>query len=253
MTHSYQLSGLTCGGCEATVKKLLTQITDIQSITINESRDEATISMTTHIPTDTLKAALKDYPKYQINDKMAAATPSVSTAFEAETEDKRSWLETYKPLLLILGYVGAVSYLASSDWMTWMRYFMAGFFLVFSFFKLLDLRGFADSYRMYDVVARVIPAYGYVYPFLELALGAAFLTGFDPFLTNIVALIVMGVSAIGVFQSVLDKRKIKCVCLGSVFNLPMSTVTIVEDLLMVAMSAAMLWAMQPEPHIAPHF
>ena len=250
MTHQYQLSGLTCNGCVATVKKELWQIAGIESVTINENRDEATITMTQHVSTEMLKAALKEHPKYQINDKVGATkvSPSVSatseTAFEEE-KDSRSWFETYKPLLLIFGYVTLVSCFAMSDWnwMTMMRYFMAGFFLVFSFFKMLDLRGFAESYRMYDVVAKAIPSYGYVYPFIELWLGMAFLINFNPFWTNIIALVVMGSSAIGVIQSVLDKRKIKCVCLGAVFNLPMSTVTIVEDLLMVAMSAVMLLMM----------
>ena len=242
MTHQYQLSGLTCDGCVATVKKILSQINGIQSVEINSNRDEATITMAQHIATDTLKAALNGHPKYQINDTIRVAKevpPSVSIGFTDE-KDTRSWLETYKPLLLIFGYVTLVSCFAGKDWMTMMRYFMAGFFLVFSFFKMLDLRGFADSYRMYDVIAKAVPAYGFIYPFIELWLGIAFLINFNPFVTNIIALVVMGLSAIGVIQSVLDKRKIKCVCLGAVFNLPMSTVTIVEDLLMVAMSATML-------------
>ena len=248
MVHSYKLSGLTCDGCVKTVKNILSQIAGIESVTINESRDEATITMTQHVSTEMLKAALKDHPKYQINDKMGTTKvpPSVSatseTAFEEE-KDSRSWFETYKPLLLIFGYVTLVSCFVGKDWMTMMRYFMAGFFLVFSFFKMLDLRGFAESYRMYDVVAKAVPSYGYIYPFIELWLGMAFLINFNPLWTNIIALVVMGSSAIGVIQSVLDKRKIKCVCLGAVFNLPMSTLTIVEDLLMVAMSGVMLLMM----------
>ena len=83
------------------------------------------------------------------------------------------------------------------------------FFLVFSFFKLLNLRGFADSYRMYDIVAKKWPAWGYLYAFVELFLGIAFLTGFNPIATNVVTLVVMSVSLIGVLQSVLNKRKIK--------------------------------------------
>jgi hypothetical protein len=60
------------------------------------------------------------------------------------------------------------------DTMQWMRHFMAGFFLVFSFFKLLNLKGFAESYVMYDVLAKQIPAWAYLYAFVELGLGIAF-------------------------------------------------------------------------------
>ena len=124
--------------------------------------------------------------------------------------------------------------------MQWMRHFMAGFFLVFSFFKMLNLKGFAESYVMYDVVAKRLPAWAYIYAFTELALGIAFLINFKPLVTNSLTFIVMSISIIGVLQSVLNKKKIQCACLGAVFNLPMSTVTIIEDALMIAMSAWML-------------
>jgi hypothetical protein len=121
-----------------------------------------------------------------------------------------------------------------------MQNFMAGFFLTFSFFKILDLKGFAESYASYDIVARHWRTWGYIYAFIELGLGLAFLLRFDPLLTNGVTFAVMSVSIIGVLQSVLNKRKIRCACLGAVFNLPMSTVTILEDALMIAMSGIMI-------------
>lgn len=105
---------------------------------------------------------------------------------------------------------------------------------------MLNLKAFAESYVMYDVVARKIPAWAYVYAFVELALGIAFLIDFNPFVTNLVTVVVMTASIIGVLQTVLNKKKIQCACLGAVFNLPMSTVTIIEDGLMIAMSVAML-------------
>ena len=117
---------------------------------------------------------------------------------------------------------------------------MAMFFLVFSFFKLLDIGAFANSYAMYDLLAMRFKPYGYVYPFIELALGLAYLTGVNLTITNLVTFVVMGFSSLGVIQSVLRKQKIRCACLGAVFNLPMSSVTIVEDLLMVVMAAWML-------------
>ena len=124
--------------------------------------------------------------------------------------------------------------------MQWMNHFMAGFFLVFSFFKMLNVKGFAESYAMYDIIAKRIKSYGYIYVFIELSLGIAYLIGFNPLLTNIVTAIVMIISIVGVLQSVLNKQKIKCACLGDVFNLPMSTITIIEDALMIGMSLIML-------------
>jgi len=105
-------------------------------------------------------------------------------------------------------------------------------FLVFSFFKLLNLKAFAESYASYDIIAKRWLGWGYLYAFIELSLGLAFLVDIEPFLTNIITFLVMGISIVGVVQSVLNKRKIQCACLGAVFNLPMSTVTIIEDGLM---------------------
>ena len=138
---------------------------------------------------------------------------------------------------MIISFIIGVTLLAQFPFgnfsaMLWMRHFMAGFFLVFAFFKLLNIKGFATSYQMYDIIAAKWKGWGYIYPFVELFLGILYLINIAPFFTNWVTLIVLGVSSVGVIQSVLDKRKIKCACLGDVFNLPMSTVTIVEDLSM---------------------
>jgi hypothetical protein len=94
---------------------------------------------------------------------------------------------------------------------------------------------------MYDVLAKRVKVYGLVYPFIELALGVAYLTDFEPTVTYIATICIMGFSSIGVIQSVLDKKKIRCACLGAVFNLPMSMVTIIENLTMVLMALIMLW------------
>ena len=244
MTHTYNISGMTCSGCQAKVQALLSKVAGIKNISIDLQKGEASIDMDKHIATEDLKAALKDYPKYQLSE---AGHQHQAVSAVADEEDK-SWISTYKPVLLIFAYVTGITLLVEMGHgafilMRWMNHFMAGFFLVFSFFKLLNLKGFAESYAMYDIVAKKWNAWGYVYAFVELALGIAFLTGYKPILTNGITLVVMAVSLIGVVQSVLNKRKIKCACLGDVFNLPMSTITIIEDGLMIAMSGIMLLLM----------
>ncbi|WP_431210486.1 heavy-metal-associated domain-containing protein [Puia sp. P3] len=232
MTHQYAISGMTCSGCEAKVKGLLGKVDGVKEVRIDLKSGVADVDMTKHVGTGELRAALKDYPKYQLTEKVVEMV---------EEEEKRSWLETYKPVLLILGYVTVVAVAAGrGDTRQFMRVFMAGFFLSFSFFKLLNLSAFADSYSMYDIVARRWRGWGYLYAFVELGLGVAFVTGVAPFWVNLVTLVVMTVSIIGVLQSVLNKKKIKCACLGAVFNLPMSTVTILEDALMIGMSVLSL-------------
>jgi copper chaperone CopZ/uncharacterized membrane protein YphA (DoxX/SURF4 family) len=245
MTHTYNITGMTCTGCQAKVNSLLSNIPGITGVDIDLANSKADITMSPHVDTQTLQAALAPYPKYALSEMHRHHAPA--PPFIMDEENKRSFWETYKPVLLIFGYVLLAAVLISVTggfgWMTGMRIFMSGFFLVFSFFKMLDVSGFADSYSMYDIVAKKFKAWGYIYVYVELALGLAFAVGFKPVLTNVVTLVVMSISIIGVLQSVLNKRKIKCACLGAVFNLPMSTVTIIEDALMIAMSIVMLTVM----------
>lgn len=241
MTHTYNISGMTCTGCESTVQGLLKKVKGVKNVSINLVKNTADIEMSEHISTETLKTALQDYPKFKLSE---TSKMPVAPAYSFD-EEKRSWVETYKPILLIFAYISTIAIIAViiNDQLGItgaMRIFMAGFFISFSFFKMLDLNGFADSYSTYDIVAKKFRQWGYVYAFVELALGLAYAANFQPVIINYITLVVMSVSIIGVLQSVLNKRKIKCACLGAVFNLPMSTVTIVEDSLMIAMSIGML-------------
>lgn len=248
MTHTYKVSGMTCEGCVAKVSHLLKQVSGVTGVDINLEKGEADVSMQNHISTQTLQDALKEYPKYQLTEA-GGHTMQVHheerNVFAEAPEPQRTWLQTYKPIVLIFSYITIVSLIgAYTDGMinpmTAMRIFMGGFFLTFSLFKMLDLKAFANSYAMYDIVAKQIPAWGYIYAFVELGLGIAYAADFAPLATNVVTAVVMSVSLIGVLQSVLNKKKIQCACLGAVFNLPMSTVTIIEDGLMILMSLAMI-------------
>jgi cation transport ATPase len=241
MEHTYQVTGMTCAGCQYKVQTLLSGVSGVKQVNIDLSAGEANIAMDQHVATSALQNALKDYPKYQLSE--------VHVAMPVTNADQpKSWAATYKPILLIFGYILTISLIAGStvlgfDWMLAMRVFMAGFFLIFSFFKMLDLDGFADSYAMYDVVARKFKSWGYLYALIELALGLSYAMNLNPVITNVVTIVVMTVSIAGVLQSVLNKKTIRCACLGSVFNLPMSTVTIIEDGLMIVMSGIMLICM----------
>ncbi|HET6243106.1 MAG TPA: MauE/DoxX family redox-associated membrane protein [Bacteroidia bacterium] len=234
MAHKYQVTGMTCGSCEAKVKSALLMVENVTNVEVSKEENSAKVTMDKHVALDKLQKALPE--KYNIS----------AMHHNEMAEQTKGWFETYKPILLIFIYITAITLLVQSanhhfDFMQWMRHFMAGFFLVFSFFKLLNLKGFAESYAMYDVVAKRLPAWGYIYGFVELGLGIAFLINFNPLITNATTFLVMGISIIGVLQSVLNKKKIQCACLGAVFNLPMSTVTIIEDGLMIVMSGIMLF------------
>ena len=238
MTHTYNISGLTCNGCVAKAKSALLKLGDISEAEVQLNKPQATITMLKHIPTEVLQNTLSKAGNYAITEADGGMQHTT-------TEETTSWFTTYKPLLIIGIYIIGITFLieivrGSFILREWMMNFMAGFFLVFSFFKLLDIKGFAESYSSYDIIAKRWRSWGYIYASIELALGISFLLRLSPLLTNGATFVVMSISIVGVLQSVLNKRKIKCACLGAVFNLPMSTITIIEDALMILMSAVML-------------
>lgn len=238
ITKTYKIDGMTCGGCVASVKKQLETSSDIIDAQIQLDYPQAKLSFKKIQDLETLQTQLNKAGSYTISE-----IPNDRASPESTLPNKS--LTTYKPLLLIVAFIAGVSAIsqfpfATFSIMLWMRYFMAGFFIVFAFFKLLNIQGFANSYKMYDIVAAKWNGWGYLYPFIELTLGLLYLTNIAPIATNISTAIILGISSVGVIKSNLDKKKIKCACLGDVFNLPMSTVTIVEDLTMVGMSLFML-------------
>jgi hypothetical protein len=178
-------------------------------------------------------------------DPHAEHRPGLSSHESTQTDESQiSWLTQYRPFLSIIALILLASVLsavsAGQGWQQMMTGFMAGFFLVFAGFKFIDLPGFVQGYSTYDLLARRVPAYGYVYACLELSLGLSYLTGFQPLLTNWVTLVLMSFSSLGVLQVMRERRKVLCACLGTAIRLPLTTVTLVEDLGMAAMALLML-------------
>lgn len=232
MTQILAVEGMTCGKCRAKVETALNALSPGTSVTLEPPQ----ALFKNGVDIVAANSVLAELGKYRLLQPNAA--PSFSGS------ETKSWLATYYPLLLIAVFITLASFAGTSGsgmvFHNWMINFMAGFFLVFSFFKLLDIRGFADAYSSYDLVAMRWQPWGLIYPFVELGLGFAYLFRFELTLTNWVALIVMTVSILGVVRANMRKETIRCACLGTVLNLPMSTVTIIEDGLMIAMAAMML-------------
>ncbi|MBX9675039.1 MAG: heavy-metal-associated domain-containing protein [Methylotenera sp.] len=240
MKTVYSVTGMTCGGCVNRVKTTLAPLAESVEVTL-EPPQVILKSATADIRI--LNTALAKIGHYVLYEPIKTAANAQDLT--NKNTEKFSWLSTYKPLIIVFFYILLVTLAVEFTYgefslHRFMPNFMAGFFLVFSFFKLLDLAGFASSYAMYDLLAKRVYSYGFVYPFIELGLGIAYLVNFKPMVTNAITLAVMLFSSIGVILAVMNEQKIKCACLGSGFNLPMTTVTIIEDLLMVAMAAWML-------------
>lgn len=241
MKHTYKITGMTCGSCKASVENSLGSIEEVTNVEVNLENQEATVTMNSHIEVPELQKALSS--KYTITEKEQKNVFASTQSSNFETEEEKSKLQQLKPLLLILFYITVASILLhykSWNWTEAMLDFMGLFYIVFSFFKMLDLKGFPESFRMYDPLAKQVPAYGWIYPFIETALGLMFLMRFEVNIALIITLVVLGITAIGVTKTLLDKKSIRCACLGTALKLPMTEATFIENAIMIVMASIML-------------
>jgi copper chaperone CopZ len=236
MKHIYHITGMTCSGCSASVTEKLSQVKGVTKVDVDLEKAEAEISMDTHISINTLKSALPE--KYGISE-LEDHTDSI---IKDDTEEKTK-LQQLRPLFLIFLYLFAAAFLINykeGNIHSAMLDFMGLFYIVFSFFKLLDLKGFPESFRMYDPLAKAIPIYGWIYPFMELALGLMFLMRYSVTTALIATIVLLGITTVGVTKTLLDKKSIRCACLGTALKLPMTEATFIENAIMLVMAAIML-------------
>lgn len=241
MKHTYKVTGMTCGGCKASVEKYLSEIKEVTSVTVDLEKGEAEVQMNTHVSAETLQKALPE--KYTITEKVQDKKTIESISSDYTIEDSTSKLQQLKPLFLIIFYITTASILLhyrNWSWDGFMFDFMGLFYIVFSFFKMLDLKGFPDSFRMYDPLAKKIPIYATIYPFIETALGLMFLMRFETNIALWVTLVILGITTIGVTKTLLDKKSIRCACLGTALKLPMTEATFIENAIMIVMVILML-------------
>lgn len=153
-------------------------------------------------------------------------------------------IKNFLPLIIIMSlimlFTGIKQYFYGFDIHSAMYDFMGIYFIVFSFFKIINLKGFAEAYSTYDIIAKRFTAYAYAYPFVELILGIFYLMRFQLFVVNVATLFLMVISSIGVAYELAQKKEIMCACLGVVFKIPMTYVTLTEDLIMGIMALLML-------------
>ena len=238
MKSILQISGMTCEGCKSSVENKLSSLNGVDNVKVDLARGEAVIYSKNPVSLSLIKETLP--PKYSLINKEGI---NLATHGDDVTI-KVSKIKQLKPLFIILGYIFITSILLNyKNWNSSnaMLDFMGLFYIIFSFFKILDIKGFSMSFRMYDPLAKQAPIYGYIYPFIEVILGMMFLIRFEVNIALILTVIVLGITTIGVTQTLINKRSIKCACLGTTLNLPMTEATFIENALMILMAFSLIF------------
>jgi len=253
-TTIYSVEGMTCMGCVAHVKKTIETMEGVAHVIVDLPLNRAFIQA--NVPPNAADIQKLLGKKYEV--AILVQDPIAVAASEGDYHSVNDHLniadspwKQLKPLYLIFGFlIGGVFLAYFSEllvvgfdpvWPEMMLDFMALFYMVFAFFKLLDLKGFPQSFAMYDPIAKRLSFYGKIYPFIELGLGILLLMRIGVTQVLLITLIILGATTIGVVQSLLNKRRIQCACLGTALKLPMTQATFIENAIMIAMALAMLF------------
>lgn len=236
MKFTYNIEGMHCSSCVEKIKAALSPHIHLIEVTLNPPQ----LQVEANKP-----PALNDLNAYISSAGNYKLQPTTNNTALDISEKTPSGLLAYYPIFLISAYIVGIASInnfhpGNINWQGWMNQFMAGFFLVFSAFKLLNIRGFAEGYATYDLLAKRWYVYGFIYPFLELSLGVLYLGGWLPVSTQFLTIFIMGFSSLGVINSLLKKQKLKCACLGTILNVPLSSITLIEDLTMVILAVLSL-------------
>lgn len=159
------------------------------------------------------------------------------------TEAPKKDLMAYWPLIVMVLVVLAGSVALSCGLNTpWMPIFMGLFLLNFAMFKLFDVAGFATSFRMYDIIGARSALYAKAYPFIELALALGFLFQRHLDIVYGATAVVMGIGLIGIVNQYRSGNQVRCACMGSLINVPVGSVTVLENTSMMLMA---IWYFMP--------
>ena len=232
MNKSFIITGMTCMGCQNFVKQKIESLEDVINAEVSLERGIATINSKKTISENKLSNILGS--KYSVKTE---------NNFK-DIKNNNSKLKQLQPLILIFIYIITVTFSCAYYFeltaKRGMQIFMGLFFIVFSFFKFLDYKGFPDSFKRYDPVAKVVPFYAEFYPFLETGLGISYLLEYQILISIILTILILSMTTFGVTKALFKKSQIECACLGTALKLPMTEATLIENAIMLIMSSLLL-------------
>ncbi len=206
--------------------------------------------LTTKEQTEAFKQehGVKTTPQTWIDGERIGGYSDLKVFFGKETpEEQNSDSTTYQPVIAVFATcflmalaaswstLGTLLSLRSFEW------FIAFSMCVLAILKLRDLSSFSSQFLSYDLIARKDVRYAYFYPFGEVGAGILMLSGSLIWLASPVALFIGTVGAVSVIKAVyIEKRDIKCACVGGNSNVPLGAISLTENIMMIVMGIWML-------------
>ncbi len=190
------------------------------------------------------KHNVKTTPQIFIDDERIGGFEDLQKHFGKANSDKEK--TTYTPIIAIfsmtflMALALSFSQYAAINWIWTIEAFIALSMCTLAVQKLRDLNSFSLQFITYDLIAMRYVPYAYVYAFLEAFAGIGMLAGAPAWLVATPALFIGIVGGVSVFKAVyIDKRELKCACVGGDSNVPLGFVSLTENIMMVAMATWM--------------
>jgi glutaredoxin len=196
---------------------------------------------------DAFKAAhnVETTPQTFIGGKQVGGYEDLKRFFEMRVADPNA--PSYRPVIVVFAVAAlmslAVSWATSGTLLTIRsaEWFIAFSMCILALLKLQDIESFSTMFLGYDLLARRFVPYSYVYPYAELLAGVLMVAGALIWVSVPVALFIGTVGAFSVFKAVyIEKREIKCACVGGNSKVPLGFVSLTENLMMIAMAVWMV-------------
>jgi hypothetical protein len=146
----------------------------------------------------------------------------------------------YIPLIIVSLFALILALIPSKLQPSLIFRFMGFFLMVFSLFKWVDIKGYVEAFKEYDLVSKLFKPYLFLYPALEMLIGYFFTINFLVFFCNIAIIVLMLINGVSIGHAIVKKRKLYCACLGTTIKLPLSVVSLFETIVMLLMAVLML-------------
>lgn len=236
MQAVYKVEGMTCQGCADNIQNGLNNQSFINKANVSLQESKLTIDSDSTLDINSLNSIVSTLGNYKIQPNTTNILSEIVNYFTSK-----------KPIVIALSIVilSSLAMQISDETFNlnkWFMSYMGIFFIIFSFLKLLNVSGFSMTFKKYDLISKIIPPYATSYPFIELSLGIIFLTQTQSILiyANAFTLIFMVSQTIGIIRSLSKSEQIQCACMGSAVDVPLSSLTVVENITMIAMATYMI-------------
>tara|TARA_B110000116_G_scaffold69040_1_gene59590 strand:- start:504 stop:1244 length:741 start_codon:yes stop_codon:yes gene_type:complete len=229
----YRVYGMTCQGCADTIENGIKSNLNITFAHVSLTEKELRIQSEAILDLNDINSIVSNLGNYKILNNNPSLISIVINYFSSK-----------KPIVIALILVATASLslqvpTKSFDINAWFISYMGLFFMLFSFLKLLNVSGFSMTFKKYDLISKKIPRFSLIYPYIELILAIAFLTQYLLIYANILTLVFMTSQTIGISKSLKNSEQIECACMGSSISLPLSSLTVLENIIMISMATYM--------------